>query len=110
MARYRKYWDKEIETMPPAKREKMENEKLRKQLGYVYGASPFYKKKFDDAAIHPRRITSVKDLPGLPFTTKDELRQTQAEVGGLGGHQCAPISKIIRIQGTSGTTGTPLFI
>ncbi len=110
MARYRKYWDKEIETMPLAKLVKIENDKLRRQLGYVYEASPFYKRKFDEAAIDPKRIASVRDLPRLPFTTKDELRQTQADLGGLGGHQCAPMNKIIRIQGTSGTTGKPLFI
>jgi phenylacetate-CoA ligase len=52
----------------------------------------------------------VKQLSRLPFTTKDELRQSQAGVGGLGGHQCAPMRDIIRIQGTSGTTGKPLFV
>jgi len=110
MSEYRTYWDEEIETIPSEKLEQLENERLTKQLGYVYAASPFYRKKFDDAGVDPGTITSVKELPKLPFTTKDDLRQTQTEVGGLGGHQCAPMRDIVRIQGTSGTTGKPLFI
>lgn len=110
MTGWRKYWDEKIETMPGAELEKLESARLRKQLSYVYAKSPFYKKKFDEAGIDVVRIASVRDLPRLPFTTKDDLRQTQAEFGGLGGHQCAPMRDIIRIQGTSGTTGKPLFI
>ncbi|RJP65519.1 MAG: phenylacetate--CoA ligase family protein [Candidatus Abyssobacteria bacterium SURF_17] len=96
--------------MPRKKLEKIESAKLKQQLAYVYAKSPFYKKKFDEAGVILGQIRSVTDLPKLPFTTKDELRQTQAKLGGLGGHQCAPMRKIIRIQGTSGTTGKPLFI
>ena len=110
MTTYRKYWDEEIETMHPAELEKLESARLREQLDYIYAKSPFYKKKFDEAGIDLSEISSAKDLSRLPFTTKDDLRQTQAEVGGLGGHRCAPMSEIVRIQGTSGTTGRPLFI
>lgn len=110
MASYRKYWDEEIETMPPEMLEGLESARLREQLDYAYARSPFYKKKFDEAGVDLSKIDSVRDLASLPFTTKDDLRRTQAEVGGLGGHQCAPISEIIRIQGTSGTTGRPLFV
>jgi phenylacetate-CoA ligase len=108
--RYRKYWDEEIETMPREALAGLESDKLREQAAYVYKKSSFYQKKFDEAGIHPDDIRSVRDLPKLPFTTKDELRQTQLECGGLGGHQCAQMSDIVRIQGTSGTTGRPLFI
>lgn len=110
MPDYREYWDEEIETMPPEKLERLESDRLVQQLAYIHSESPFYRKKFDEAGVDISRIESVKDLPQLPFTTKDDLRKTQAEVGSLGGHQCAPMSDIVRIQGTSGTTGRPLFI
>jgi len=110
MTTYRKYWDEQIETMRPAELDKLQSARLREQLDYIYAKSPFYKKQFDEAGIDLSGISSVKDLSRLPFTTKDDLRRTQAEVGGLGGHRCAPISEIVRIQGTSGTTGRPLFI
>ncbi len=110
MPDYRKYWDEEIETMPPDRLDELESGRLRDQLAYIYAKSEFYKKKFDEAGIDISQIKSVGDLPRLPFTTKDDLRRTQAEVGGLGGHRCASISEIVRIQGTSGTTGRPLYI
>lgn len=110
MSNYRKYWDEEIETMPRPKLQEIESKKLAQQLAYVHAKSPFYRRKFEQANIDPARIASISDLPSIPFTSKDELRQTQAEIGGLGGHQCAPMSEIVRIQGTSGTTGKPLFI
>jgi phenylacetate-CoA ligase len=110
MTDYRKYWDEKIETMPAAKLEELESARLREQLKYIYAKSDFYKNKFDEAGVELSKIMSVKDLPLLPFTTKDDLRRTQAEIGGLGGHQCASIDEIVRIQGTSGTTGRPLFI
>jgi phenylacetate-CoA ligase len=60
--------------------------------------------------LSPDDIKGIEDLPKLPFTTKDDLRESQAEFGGLGGHQCAPKERIVRVQGTSGTTGRPLYV
>lgn len=83
MTDYRKYWDEEIETMPCVKLETLENTRLKEQLGYVYAKSPFYRKKFGEAGVNPAKMTSVRELPRLPFTTKDELRETQAEIGRM---------------------------
>jgi phenylacetate-CoA ligase len=106
----RKYWNEKMETIAGKDLESLEIGALRKQLAYVYAASPFYRKKLDAAGVHPDDFSTREDLRKFPLTTKDELRSTQEEYGGLGGHQCAPMEKIIRIQGTSGTTGKPLFI
>jgi phenylacetate-CoA ligase len=106
----RTYWDKKMATISAEELEALETEALKKQLAYVYAKSPFYKKKFNDAGVHPDDFKKRGDLRRFPLTTKDDLRHTQEEVGGLGGHQCAPVDQIIRVQGTSGTTGRPLYI
>jgi len=106
----RKYWDERMETIGSEDLKALELEELRKQVKYVYERSPFYKEKFKKAGVSPEDIKSLEDLRRLPYTTKDELRETQEKYGGLGGHQCAETRDIIRIQGTSGTTGRPLFI
>ncbi len=106
----RKYWNREMETLPLKKLEQLESARLRKQLNYVYRTSPFYREKFDRAGVDLKKIRSRRDIDALPFTTKDDLRKTQAEDGGLGGHRCAPFTSIVRIQGTSGTSGRPLYI
>ncbi len=106
----RSFWNKAIETMAPEALRTVESDRLRKQVAYVYERSPFYRKRFKEAGIRPYDIRSREDIVRLPFTTKDDLRRTQAETGGLGGHQCAPRDAIVRIQGTSGTTGRPLYV
>ena len=104
------YWNKEVETMSHDKLSQMEGNLLRKQLAYIYEKSPYYRKKLEEYNVSLKNIKGVEDLPQLPFTTKDDLRESQMEFGGLGGHQCALKEKIIRIQGTSGTTGRPLYV
>ena len=106
----RNYWDKEIETINDTNLRAIEFHALRKQLEYVHEKSLFYKEKFERSGVRPDDLKTLEDLRKFPYTTKDELRETQEELGGLGGHQCAGWEEIIRIQGTSGTTGRPLFI
>ncbi len=104
------YWNREVETLSPEELNAVETRALKKLLDYVYENSRFYREKFDRAGSSPDKFFTREDLEKFPFTTKEELRITQEEVGGLGGHQCAPMKDIIRIQGTSGTTGRPLLI
>ncbi|RPI92146.1 MAG: phenylacetate--CoA ligase family protein [Spirochaetales bacterium] len=106
----RKYWNEKVETMPAEELYRLESEKLVKEVGYVYDKSPFYRAKFREIGLEPGEIKTRNDIVKLPFTSKDDLRKTQAEDGGLGGHQCAPKADLVRIQGTSGTTGRPLYI
>jgi len=103
-------WNEKAETMPREKLARIEGGLLRKQVEYIWASSPFYRRKLDAAGVSPRDIRTIDDIGRLPFTTKDDLRESQVEFGGLGGHRCAPQEKIVRIQGTSGTTGRPLYI
>ncbi len=106
----RKYWNEEMETMPQDRLYKLESEKLTEQVRYIYERSPFYRARLDAQGVKPDDIKCRDDVVKLPFTTKDDLRETQANDGGLGGHQCAAKDDLVRIQGTSGTTGRPLYI
>lgn len=105
-----KYWNEEIETMPAARLAELESAALRRQIDYVYGTSPFYRRWMEDAGVEPLDVNCRSDLSRLPFTSKDDIRGTQSEDGGLGGHLCAPVSSLVRIQGTSGTTGRPIYV
>ncbi len=104
------YWNQELETMPADALRELETQALKEQLAYVYRQSSFYRQKFEEKGVHPDSFRTREDLQQFPFTTKDDLRRTQESVGGLGGHQCASMEEIIRIQGTSGTTGRPLLV
>ncbi|RJQ05411.1 MAG: phenylacetate--CoA ligase family protein [Bacillota bacterium] len=110
MTEERKYWNAEIEGMDPGELRRLESRKLADLAAYVEANSPFYRHKFGRVGVKAGDIRSLDDLERLPFTTKDELRETQEKDGGLGGHLCAPRNKVVRVQGTSGSTGRPLYV
>lgn len=102
-------WNEELETLPSEQLARLENEKLVRQLSYVYSKSPFYRQKFQEAGLKPDMIRNRNDLTKLPFTTKDEIRKTQMEHKPYGGHLCADLQQVVRVHGTSGTTGQPVI-
>ncbi len=58
----RAYWDEKMATISADALEALETEALKKQLAYVYEKSPFYKKKFDDAGVHPDDFQERDDI------------------------------------------------
>jgi phenylacetate-CoA ligase len=78
---------------------------LRQQLEYLEASSPFYAERLRGA-----RVESPADLPRLPFTTKEELREGQRRDPPFGPHLCAPRERLVRMHVTSGTTGEPVAV
>jgi len=76
-------------------------------MAYAYDKAPFYRKKWDDAGVHPDQVKSLEDFERVPVTTKAELRASQAENEPFGDYLCVPETEIHHIHGTSGTTGRP---
>jgi phenylacetate-CoA ligase len=105
-----RYFDERIETMPPAWTRRLEEERLADQVSRAYERAPFYRRKLDEAALRPERIERLEDLALIPFTTKDELRESQAESPPYGDFACADEIEIVRVHLSSGTTGTPLVL
>jgi phenylacetate-CoA ligase len=105
-----RYFDERIETMPPAWTRRLEEEKLAEQVTYCYERAPFYRRKLDEAGMRPEAFERLEDLAGLPFTTKQELRESQAESPPFGDFVCADPVDVVRVHLSSGTTGKPLVI
>jgi phenylacetate-CoA ligase len=78
---------------------------LSEQLEYLEASSPFYAQRLRGA-----RVESAADLPRVPFTTKDELREGQRREPPFGPHLCAPPERLVRVHVTSGTTGEPVAV
>jgi phenylacetate-CoA ligase len=93
----------EVETKAPAELEKQQLGSLVRLVERVYKNVPFYRKKFDAAGVAPGDITALRDIAKLPFTTKDELRDTYPY-----GLLAVPEEEILEIHTSSGTTGTPV--
>ncbi len=94
------YYQPDIETMPVEQIQKLQSERLVKQVKYVYDNVAFYRDKMDAAGVKPEDIKGIEYLHKLPFINKDDLRD-QYPYGLL----AVPLSECVRIQSTSGTTG-----
>ncbi|MBO4589877.1 MAG: phenylacetate--CoA ligase [Bacteroidaceae bacterium] len=67
--------------------------------------SPFYKQRFEQIGLKPEDIQSLDDIRKIPFTTKQDLRETYPF-----GMASVPLSKCVRLHSSSGTTGNPTVI
>ena len=67
--------------------------------------SPFYKKRFEENGLTPEDIQSLDDLRKIPFTTKQDLRDTYPF-----GIASVSLDKAVRLHSSSGTTGNPTVI
>lgn len=104
------YFDPAIETMPRERLQSLQLEKLRVMLNQIYGRNRFYTAKLSASGFSPGDLRSLDDLAGLPFTTKSELVQAQADDPPFGTNATFPESAYTRLHQTSGTTGAPLRV
>lgn len=79
--------------------------RLKWSLRHAYENSPVYRKKFDDAGVHPDDVKSLADLAKFPFTTKQDLRDNYPF-----GMFAVPMENVSRVHASSGTTGKPTVV
>src|SRR5262249_46565727 len=92
----------QVEALPRDQLRKLQDERLRQIVSTVYERVPFYQAQFARAGLKPDDIHSVDDLPRLPFTYKQDLKD-QYPFGLL----AVPREQVIRVHASSGTTGKP---
>ena len=96
-------WNRECETMPVAERRKLQYDRLKHMLNYVYERVPFYHNAFDRKGIKPADFKKLSDLSKFPTVNKLDLRDNYPF-----GLFALPLSKIQRLHASSGTTGKPI--
>ncbi|MEX1078559.1 MAG: phenylacetate--CoA ligase PaaK [Homoserinimonas sp.] len=79
--------------------------RLQQTVRHAYANVPLYTRKFDAAGVHPDDIRTLDDVVKLPFTTKDDLRQSYPF-----GMFAVPMDRVARIHTSSGTTGRPTVV
>ncbi|MCR4863873.1 MAG: phenylacetate--CoA ligase [Bacteroidales bacterium] len=67
--------------------------------------SPFYRERFKKEGLKPSDIKTLEDLRKIPFTTKQDLRDTYPF-----GIASVPLDQCVRLHSSSGTTGNPTVI
>ena len=94
-----------IESASREEIEKLQLKRLKEVVKRVYHLTPFYKEKFDEMKVNVDTIKTLDDIKKLPFTTKKDLRANYPF-----GLFTVPISEIVRLHSSSGTTGKPTVV
>ncbi len=98
-------WDPKHETMAREDLERLQASRLRELAARLYEKVPFYRRAFQARGVRPEDIRGLQDLPALPFTAKGDFRDNYPL-----GLAAVPQEDIIRIHGSSGTTGKPTLV
>jgi phenylacetate-CoA ligase len=97
------YWDKKIETMKLDDLKKLQLKRMKAVVKRAYENNTAYRRKFKEAGMKPDNIKTLDDVQKIPLLTKDELRKYYPF-----GLVCTPMSEIMEIHASSGTTGKPV--
>src|SRR5512137_1312632 len=93
-------YNEEYETLPREALEALQLKRLQQVISRVYHNVGFYKKSFDKAGVTPDNLKTLDDLKRFPFTTKQDLRDNYPF-----GLFAVPMSSVVRLHASSGTTG-----
>ena len=94
------YWNPTYECASREAMIKTQTERLIETVKRVYYNVPFYRNKMQEKGLEPGDIQSLEDLSLLPFSLKQDLRDTYPY-----GLFATPLSEIVRLHASSGTTG-----
>lgn len=99
------YWNQPIETMEAEHMTALQQHRLQDLLDRVYRQVPFYRSRLQEAGILPGDIRKLEDISKIPFTYKQDMRDNYPY-----GLFAVPVSEIVRIHASSGTTGKPTVV
>jgi len=105
MTTFKSYIRDNVEALPREDLQRLQLASLREGVERLSATVPFYREKLSGANIKPDSIRSIDDLARLPFTTKADLRDNYPF-----GMLAVPLSQVIRIHASSGTTGKPTVV
>ena len=94
------YFQKEIETMSKEEKRALQSERLVKIVKYAYENQAPYRAKMDAMGVKPEDIKSIDDISKLPFTVKQDLRDSYPF-----GMMARPKKDLVRLHASSATTG-----
>lgn len=94
-----------MECMSRDEMKSVQSKRLVEMVDRVYYNVPFYRKKMQEMGLEPGDIKGIEDLPKLPYTTKQDLRDNYPY-----GLFAVPMSEVVRVHASSGTTGRPTVV
>lgn len=98
-------WNEKVECADRSFFEQNTLKELKNEVKRAYDNVPFYKKQLDSVGLKPEDINSLEDFQKIPFTVKTDLRDNYPY-----DLFAVPLRDIVRIHGSSGTTGKPIIV
>ena len=98
-------WNEKMECASRDEMDAIQSERLIQTVKRIYHNIPAYRAKMQEKGLVPGDIKSVKDISKLPFTNKSDLRDNYPF-----GMFTVPMSEIVRVHASSGTTGKPTVV
>src|SRR5574344_2645718 len=98
-------WNETAECMEREQMRKLQGERLRNVVDRVYYNCEPYRKRMQEVGVMPGDIRGIEDIVKLPFTSKKDLRDYYPF-----GLLSSPMSEIVRVHASSGTTGKPIVV
>ena len=97
--------DSAFDFLPDAQLRALQLQRLRATVERTYGNVEFMRKRMDGMGFHPEQLRTLDDVRRLPFTEKIDLRDTYPY-----GLFACPMSEVVRLHASSGTTGKPIVV
>jgi len=98
-------WNETMECMSRDDMRKLQGIRLKRTVERIYHNCEPYRKRMQEKGVTPNDIQTIDDITKLPFTSKVDLRDYYPF-----GLLCVPMSEIVRLQASSGTTGKPIVV
>ena len=95
----------QIERIPRAELHALQLSRLKSVVARVAERVPLYRERLRAVGVQATHIRSLADLARLPFTVKDDFRQTYPY-----GLLAVPMEDVVRVHASSGTTGRPTVV
>ncbi len=80
-------------------------QRLRAIVARSFERVALFRRRMEERRLLPDSVQSLEDLSKLPFTVKSDLRDTYPY-----GLFASPMSEIVRLHASSGTTGKPIVV
>ena len=100
-----RYWNENMECATKDEMKALQSFRLSQTVRKVYNNVPYYRERMEKAGVTPDDIHSVEDLKKLPFTMKQDLRDTYPY-----GLFAVTMEDVVRVHASSGTTGKQIVV
>jgi len=94
-----------LDYMPESRLREVQLQRLKAAIALSYEKVKLFRERMDAKGLKPADVRSLADVSKLPFMVKTDLRDTYPY-----GLFAVPMSEVVRLHASSGTTGKPIVV